>query len=302
MPRGIHGELRRGQSNSLYEPRGTLVEGARPRCPYSEVRGARSRLGPESGRERTGYPCVALTLCAFQVAAVQLFASAFGDKYPGVRLSVGLGGPRTRRVRGLTVVLTGLGYTVAFLHLGRIKQLSDRYQPDFVSEHLSWGSDGGRYLNDLLPLPYTEEAVNHLARRVSETQDYLQRRIMVENVSCYLQFSHSHLTEWEFVDAVADRADCDILLDVNNIYVNAHNHGFDGTEFLKGISANRVKEIHLAGHSVKEYDQGTIIIDTHDQAVCDEVWTLYAEAIRVYGEKPTLIEWDSSLPEPGSTS
>lgn len=182
-------------------------------------------------------------------------------------------------------------------HLARLRQLIDLYQPDFVSEHLAWGAIDGRHLNDLLPLPYTEEAVRHLADRVSQTQDYLQRRIMIENVSCYLQFAHSHLTEWEFVTAVAERADCDILLDVNNVYVNAHNHGFDCLEFFEGIPGDRVKEVHLAGHTVKQYEQGSIIIDTHDQVVCDEVWALYAHAIQCYGEKPTLIEWDTSLPE-----
>lgn len=184
-------------------------------------------------------------------------------------------------------------------HLERIKQLADRYQPDFVSEHLSWGSVGARHLNDLLPMPYTEEAVDHLAQRVRQTQDYLERRIMVENVSCYLEFDHSHLSEWEFVSAVAERADCDVLLDVNNIFVNACNHAFSASEFLRGIPGDRVKEIHLAGHTVKEYDQGSIIIDTHDQLVADEVWSLYAEAIGLYGARPTLIEWDTSLPALG---
>lgn len=182
-------------------------------------------------------------------------------------------------------------------HLERIKQLIEFYQPDLVSEHLAWGSVDGRYLNDLLPLPYTEEAVQHLADRVMQTQDYLGRSIMVENVSCYLQFVHSHLCEWEFVTAVAERADCGILLDVNNVYVNAHNHDFNSFRFFDGIPGDRVGEIHLAGHTTKEYEEGSIIIDTHDQEVCNDVWALYGEAIRRYGQKPTLIEWDSDLPE-----
>ena len=182
-------------------------------------------------------------------------------------------------------------------HLHRLHQLVEAYQPELISEHLSWGSIGGRYLNDLLPLPYTEEAVQHLAERVSQVQDYLQRPIMVENVSCYLQFSHSHLTEWEFVSAVADLARCHILLDINNIYVNACNHGFDAVDFLKGISGDLVREIHLAGHTVNEYEQGKIIIDTHDHRVCHDVWKLFEKAIQHYGAKPTLIEWDTNLPE-----
>ena len=182
-------------------------------------------------------------------------------------------------------------------HIERLKQLVDFYQPDFISEHLSWGSIGGRYLNDLLPLPYTEEAVEHLAQRIAVVQQHLERPVMVENVSCYLEFKHSHLQEWEFVGAVADRAQCDILLDINNIYVNAHNHSFDGEDFLAGIYGNRIKEIHLAGHTVKEYQQGTIIIDTHDHRVSQGVWHLYEKAIQRYGPKPTLIEWDTNLPE-----
>ena len=181
-------------------------------------------------------------------------------------------------------------------HVTRLKQLIEIYQPDFISEHLSWGSIGGRHLNDLLPMPYTEEAVGHISDRISQVQDALGRKIMVENVSCYLQFEQSQLTEWEFVSAVAERADCEILLDVNNIYVNAHNHNFDCSEFLNGIDGDYVKEVHLAGHTVKEYEQGKIIIDTHDHRVCDEVWALYAETIRHCGEKPTLIEWDTDLP------
>ncbi len=182
-------------------------------------------------------------------------------------------------------------------HVERLGRLVEFYQPDFVSEHLSWGSVKGRFLNDLLPLPYTEEAVQHLAERISMLQDYLQRPIMVENVSCYLEFKHSYLKEWEFVSAVADQANCDILLDVNNIYVNAHNHDFNGEDFLRGISGNRVKEIHLAGHTAKEYQQGAIIIDTHDNRVDKSVWALYQQAIQMYGPKPTLIEWDTNLPE-----
>ena len=182
-------------------------------------------------------------------------------------------------------------------HLRRLRQLVEAYQPEFISEHLSWGSISGRYLNDLLPLPYTEEAVQHLAERISQVQDYLQRPVMVENVSCYLQFTHSHLTEWEFVSAVADLAQCHVLLDINNIYVNACNHGFDSIDFLKGIRGDLVREIHLAGHTVNEYEQGKIIIDTHDHRVCHDVWMLFEKAIQRYGPKPTLIEWDTNLPE-----
>jgi uncharacterized protein (UPF0276 family) len=185
-------------------------------------------------------------------------------------------------------------------HLHRLKALIDAYQPEFVSEHLSWGSFGGRYVNDLLPLPYTEETVDHLVQRIHEVQDTLERPIIVENVSCYLEFEHSRMSEWEFVTAVAENADCGILLDINNIYVNAHNHGFDATAFIDGIPGSRVGEIHLAGHTVKQHEQGTLIIDTHDHRVCPEVWDLYRLAVERFGAKPTLIEWDSDLPALGT--
>lgn len=182
-------------------------------------------------------------------------------------------------------------------HLQQLKQLVEIYQPDFVSEHLSWGSFGGRHLNDLLPLPYTQEVVDHLTDRIHQVQDYLGRPMMIENVSCYLQFEHTCMNEWEFVSAVAEQADCDILLDINNIYVNAHNHEFSAEQYLRGIPGKRVKEIHLAGHTVKIYEQGSIIIDTHDQRVCPEVWSLYRQSVSMFGPRPTLIEWDSDLPE-----
>jgi uncharacterized protein (UPF0276 family) len=182
-------------------------------------------------------------------------------------------------------------------HLARLRELIEHYQPSLVSEHLSWSSVGGRYLNDLLPLPYTEEAATHIAEHVSQLQDSLGRRILVENVSCYLEFEHSGLTEWEFVNAVAETADCGILLDINNVYVNACNHGFDAKEFLRGISRQRVAEMHLAGHTENKFDGGSILIDTHNRRVCDSVWDLYRDAVEQLGPLPTLVEWDSDLPE-----
>ncbi len=182
-------------------------------------------------------------------------------------------------------------------HCQRLKQLVDYYQPDLVSEHLSWSSFNGRYFNDLLPLPYTPEALHHVIDRVRQVQDTLQRQILVENVSSYLQYTHSTIPEWEFVAQVAEQSGCGILLDVNNIYVNAVNHDFDPRTFLGGVSAPTVKEIHLAGHTVNEFEDGSILIDTHDQLVCDEVWRLYRDAVRRFGPKPTLIEWDTNLPE-----
>jgi len=181
-------------------------------------------------------------------------------------------------------------------HLARIKHLIDRFQPDLVSEHLSWSSIGGRYLNDLLPLPYTEEALAHVVARIARVQDYLGRRILVENISRYLEYKHTTIAEWDFLAAVARQSDCGILLDVNNIYVNAVNHGFDALTYLRAIPRDLVQEIHLAGFTVNRFEGGEIIIDSHNRPVADAVWTLYREAIDRFGPRPTLIEWDTELP------
>jgi len=177
-------------------------------------------------------------------------------------------------------------------HLDKIKILVDRYQPGLVSEHLCWSSVGQRYLNDLLPLPYTQEALNHVAARIEQVQDYLGRQLLIENLSSYLEFTASEMPEWEFLRAVANQSGCAILLDVNNIYVNARNHGFDPVQYLNTIPVHAVKEMHLAGHS----NDGACLIDTHNQPVCDEVWQLYARAVDRFGPVPTLIEWDMDLP------
>jgi uncharacterized protein (UPF0276 family) len=181
-------------------------------------------------------------------------------------------------------------------HLSKLKQLIARIEPGLVSEHLCWSSIGGHYLNDLLPLPYTEEALEHVVARIREAQDFLGQRLLIENLSSYLQYSHSTIPEWEFLANVAQRADCDILLDVNNIYVSARNHGFDPLEFVRAMPANNVREIHLAGHAVKKHDDGEILIDTHNARVSDGVWALYNATVGHLGARPTLIEWDSDLP------
>ena len=182
-------------------------------------------------------------------------------------------------------------------HLRRLNELIDCYQPGLVSEHLSWSSHGGTYFNDLLPLPYTAEALSHIVNRVRQVQDRLNRQILVENVSSYLEYTHSTVPEWEFVAQVAEQSGCGILLDVNNVYVNSVNHNFDPEAFLSGIPCAAVQEIHLAGHTVNEFEDGSILIDSHDQLVCDQVWRLYRQAVRRFGPQPTLIEWDTNLPE-----
>ncbi len=181
-------------------------------------------------------------------------------------------------------------------HLKKLKRLIDRFEPEFVSEHLCWSSIGGRYLNDLLPLPYTEEALAHLVERVRAVQDFIGRCILIENLSSYLQYKHSTMSEWEFISEVAARADCDILLDVNNVFVSSANLGFDPQTYLAAIAPERVREIHLAGFSINRHPDGAILIDTHSTRVADEVWALYSAAIHRFGAVPTLIEWDADIP------
>ena len=181
-------------------------------------------------------------------------------------------------------------------HLQQLQRLVEDVEPMFVSEHLSWGSAGGRHLNDLLPLPYTEEALRHIAARVREVQDALGRQILIENISSYLRFVCPEVPEWEFLTALAHESGCGILLDVNNVYVNAMNHGFDPYDYLHGVPRTAVREIHLAGHTVVGMQEHEVRIDTHDTHVCDEVWSLYAAAVTRFGSVPTLIEWDADIP------
>ena len=178
-------------------------------------------------------------------------------------------------------------------YLRDLQTLIHRFEPAWVSDHLCWGSVGGHYAHDLLPLPYTEEALQHVAERVRAVQDRLGRQILLENVSSYLTFSHSTMPEWTFLAEVAERADCGILLDVNNVYVSAINHGFNPAEYLTALPAERIGQIHLAGHS----DQGTHLLDTHAGPVSAPVWDLYRLALRCYGRVSTLIEWDERIPE-----
>ena len=196
------------------------------------------------------------------------------------------------------VSLHGVGLSLGSIdplniwHLNKLKGLIDRYEPGLVSEHLCWCSVDNRYVNDLLPLPYTQEALRHIVQRIDQVQDYLGRQILIENLSSYLQFTDSSLPEWEFVSDVAKMSGCGILLDVNNIYVNARNHGFDPIVYLEAIPVAAVKEMHLAGHS----DEGDCLIDTHSKPVTDAVWQLYARAVARFGQVPTLIEWDIDIP------
>jgi hypothetical protein len=181
-------------------------------------------------------------------------------------------------------------------HLAKLKRAVQRYSPMLVSEHLCWVSSGGRHFHDLLPLPYTEEALAYVVARITAVQEHLGRQILIENVSSYLEFEHSAIPEWEFLREAAARSGCGILLDVNNVYVSAVNHGFDAQCYIDSIPAKDVQEIHLAGHAEKRVDGVELLIDSHDRPVKQAVWDLYVHALRSIGKKPTLLEWDSSLP------
>lgn len=178
-------------------------------------------------------------------------------------------------------------------YLKRLKKLIQRFQPTYVSDHLCWASFDGIHGNELFPMPYTEEAVKHLSERIQRVQDYLGQRILVENVSSYLSFRVDAIAEVEFLSEVAKKADCDILCDVNNIYVSAINHHFDPYDYLAALPKARVREMHLAGFE----DQGTHLLDTHGARVHQPVWDLYAAALNYFGPVPTLIEWDTDIPD-----
>jgi len=177
-------------------------------------------------------------------------------------------------------------------YLHQVKNLARRIDAAWISDHLCWTGTQGINLHDLMPLPYTEEAIQHVASRVAQVQDILGRQILLENVSSYVTYCDSQLAEWDFLNAIAEAADCLILLDINNIHVSAFNHGFKPQEYLDGIAPQRVRQFHLAGHQ----NHGDYIIDTHDEPVIDAVWDLYAAALRRFGLVSTMIERDDNIP------
>lgn len=177
-------------------------------------------------------------------------------------------------------------------YLQQLKDLIDWIQPAWISDHLCWSRFKGVQMHDLLPMPYTLEAARHLANRIEQVQDFLGRQILVENVSSYANYKQSEMTEYEFLASVVKQADCLILLDINNVYVNHYNHGLDPLAFLAGIPADRVQQIHLAGHQNFE----THVVDTHDHPIIDPVWDLYARAVEIFGEVSTMIERDDNIP------
>ena len=200
--------------------------------------------------------------------------------------------------RDYPVALHGVSLSIGSIdpldlgYLDGLKALADRVQPMWISDHLCFTGLRGLNMHDLLPLPYTEEALDHVAERVKRVQDRLGRRLVLENVSSYVTYAASELSEWDFIAELARRSDCDILLDVNNVYVSAFNHEFDALAFLRGMPRERVRQFHLAGHTHK----GSHIIDTHDHPIVPDVWALYAEAVKLFPGVPTMIERDADIP------
>lgn len=211
------------------------------------------------------------------------YLTAVRERYPlslhGVGLSIGGVGPLDKD------------------HLARLKVLADRYQPALFSEHLAWSSHDTVYLNDLLPLPYTDETLATVCAHIDEVQDALQRQMLLENPSTYVAFAETSMSEVEFLTEVVRRTGCGLLLDVNNVFVQATNHGFDAADYLDSYPAEHVGEIHLGGHAEDaDYDGSALLIDDHGREVADPVWELYARALSLTGPKPTLIEWDNDVP------
>ncbi|QMT59858.1 DUF692 domain-containing protein [Legionella sp. PC997] len=183
-------------------------------------------------------------------------------------------------------------------HLKRIKTLIKRFEPVLVSDHLSWSNNGRAYLPDLLPIPYTEESLVMIANHIDEAQNYLQRTLLIENPTSYLEYRSSTYSEAEFLAELVKRTGAQILLDVNNIFVSCVNHDWDPYQYIQSIPSGKVQEIHLAGHSVQVFDEkNSLLLDTHDRPVCEEVWGLYQYAVNRMGHVPTLIEWDADLPD-----
>jgi uncharacterized protein (UPF0276 family) len=221
---------------------------------------------------------------------------------------MGAGGPPHAMLRQLreryALSIHGVGLSIGSAapldteHLARLKTLCDRYQPQSFSEHLAWSSHGEVYLNDLLPLPYTQETLDRIVSHIDQVQDTLGREMLLENPSTYLQFAESSIPEVDFLNEIARRTGCSLLLDVNNVFVQAKNHGTSAEAYLTDFPLTRVKEIHLGGHDARQDETGApLLIDAHGTAVADPVWELYDSVIARTGPLPTLIEWDNDVPE-----
>jgi uncharacterized protein (UPF0276 family) len=190
----------------------------------------------------------------------------------------------------------GSAHGISEQHLLRLKQICDRFEPAMISEHLAWSVGDGIYLNDLLPVPYDEEALGFVCRNIEHTQEALGRPILIENVSAYVGFARSTMAEPQFLQEIVKRTGCGLLLDINNVYISAHNLGFDPRAYLAALPQEAIGEIHLAGHATNATSDGPVLIDDHGSAVAPAVWALYQTALERIGPKPTLIEWDSNIP------
>jgi uncharacterized protein (UPF0276 family) len=239
-------------------PHGALVLGSHPEMDWFEVIS-------ENFMVRGGMP----------LANLEKLRSQYRVVPHGVSLSIGASAPLDRD------------------YLRRLKALVDRIDPPWFSDHLCWSGIAGVHLHDLLPLPFTREAAVHVAARAREVQDFVGRPMALENVSSYLTFTSSEMPEWEFLSEVAERADCGVLLDCNNIYVSSKNHGFDANAYVDGVDPQRVVQMHLAGHT----DKGAYLLDTHSDHVNDATWALFRRAVRRCGPTSVLIEWDDDIPE-----
>ncbi len=253
----------------------------------------KKKLGHGVGLRSVHYPAILAGEARGKVG----FFEAISENYmvPGGRALAVLDSVR----RDFPVVLHGVSLSIGSsdelnrTYLTELRALCDRMQPEIVSDHLCWGSIRGRYAHDLLPLPFTEESLALTARHIAEVQEALGRQILMENVSSYLELAQGEMSEWEFIAELVKRADCGILLDVNNVYVTAYNHGFDAAAYVAGIPRDRVGQMHLAGHQ----DRGRYLFDAHDRPVIEPVWDLYRKAVARFGEVPTLVEWDEAIPE-----
>lgn len=191
----------------------------------------------------------------------------------------------------------GSDQAVSKEHLENFKELIELYDPFNISDHASWSASGNAHLNDLLPLPYTQETLDRLARNVEQTQEYFGRRILVENPSTYIAYKENEMNEYEFMNRLSEKTGCGLLLDLNNIFVQAFNHDYDPFEYIDNVKVDAVGEMHLAGHTEHETEGGTILVDSHNMPVKKDVWDLYEHAVRKVGVVPTLIEWDQDFPE-----
>lgn len=239
-----------------------------------------------------------------QIAALPLpggFFEVHAENY------MGAGGPSHAMLERLradhALSIHGVGLSIGGdepldeAHLQRLKALCARYEPESFSEHLAWSGHGGEFFADLLPLPYTPDSLARIADHIDRVQAVLGRQMLLENPATYLAFAESEISETEFLRALVRRTGCGLLLDINNVHVSAHNHGFDARDYLARLPTEAVGEIHLAGHFRHKSDEGDILIDSHGAAVADPVWALYAEVIAQIGPKPTLIEWDNDVPD-----